>query len=178
MFKTILVPNDFSDCAMSVVMHAAALGSQLGAKVVVLHALELPIGLPPNTPIQPEKDAPPLPIADHMLAGAKRLMPAYLDAVRKTGVDVEAFYVDGRPVDAILKAAEDCGADLIVMGTHGRRGLRRLVLGSVAEAVVRQSEVPVLTVRSKWHEGCEASNCSVCIAGTAAARGMTGETDG
>ena len=64
---------------------------------------------------------------------------------------------EGNPADEILKAAGDLPADLIVMGTHGRRGLSRMVLGSVAEAVMRKAASPVLTVRVARPTGAENS---------------------
>jgi len=63
------------------------------------------------------------------------------------GVDVETHLLEGSPSREIVRFAEECGSDLVVMGTHGRGGIDRLLLGSVAERVVRSSSVPVLTVR-------------------------------
>ncbi|MFB6132374.1 MAG: universal stress protein, partial [Halanaeroarchaeum sp.] len=65
------------------------------------------------------------------------------------GVEVECVQVDGSPSREIVRYAEDHGMDLIVMGTHGRGGIDRLLLGSVAEKVVRSSEVPVLTIHGE-----------------------------
>lgn len=76
---------------------------------------------------------------------------AALDRVRElatgTGVDVETHLLEGSPSKEIVRFAEDCDCDLVVMGTHGRGGIDRLLLGSVAERVVRSSKIPVLTVR-------------------------------
>ena len=69
-----------------------------------------------------------------------------------SGVKCELTVVVGLPAESILEAQERLGADLLVMATHGRRGLKRLVLGSVAEKVVRESAIPVLTVHSAGAE--------------------------
>jgi len=66
---------------------------------------------------------------------------------KETELPAEVRVMEGRPVDVILKAAEQAGADLIVMGTHGRGGINRLVVGSVTDRVLRQSPIPVLAVR-------------------------------
>ncbi|HVL59640.1 MAG TPA: universal stress protein, partial [Burkholderiaceae bacterium] len=83
--------------------------------------------------------------------GAKLLDPA-LQHAADAGVSAEAASVEimtGRPADEIVAEAQRCGADLIVMGTHGRRGLQRAMLGSDAERVLRHASVPVLLVPSR-----------------------------
>jgi universal stress protein A len=159
---TILVPNDFSDCSPGVVRRAAQMARALDAELVVMHSFEVPGGLTKGTNIEPAPGAAPVPAGDYLRGGAEQRMPAYVGIARAAGARARGLVVSGKPVDAILAAAEDVTAGLIVMGTHGRRGLHRLLLGSVAEAVVRRSEVPVMTVRSRWHGGCEAKSCAVC----------------
>jgi nucleotide-binding universal stress UspA family protein len=79
---------------------------------------------------------------------AEELVTAAYDHARARNVRCERFVVDGDPDDGILAMARERGADVIVVGTHGRRGLRRWLLGSVAEAIMRRSDVPVVVVRS------------------------------
>jgi nucleotide-binding universal stress UspA family protein len=79
---------------------------------------------------------------------AEALVTAAYDHARDRNVRCERSVVDGSPVDALLAAARAKGADVIVVGTHGRRGLRRWLLGSVAETIMRRSDVPVVVVRS------------------------------
>ncbi len=161
---TVLVPVDFSDCAPGVVQRAAWLARRLEASLVLFHAYEVPAGLASAARVEPVPGAPSLPVGGHLRAAAEGRLKGYLDIAAEEGVEAETRVVEGAPVEAILETVEEAGAGLVVMGTHGRRGLHRLLLGSVAEAVVRRADVPVLTVRSRWHEGCEARNCAVCTA--------------
>jgi len=159
---TILVPNDFSDCAPGVVRRAAQLATALDAELVLMHSYEIPSGLTPETRIEPESKGPPVAVGEHLRSGAEGRMPAFVRLAEAEGARARALVRAGKPVDAILEAADEVGAGMIVMGTHGRRGLHRVLLGSVAEAVLRRSELPVMTVRSRWHAGCEARSCAVC----------------
>jgi nucleotide-binding universal stress UspA family protein len=92
-------------------------------------------------------------LTDHMLASLRANNVAVLDKLLEPRRAIATFgelrVVDDDPRDAILKAAEDTHADLIVIGTHGRRGLSRMVLGSVAEDVMRRAQCPVLAVRGE-----------------------------
>jgi nucleotide-binding universal stress UspA family protein len=86
------------------------------------------------------------PFAEHLRGGQRSLDKAGEEA-RANGIDVDTVKVEGQPVDQLLWAAQSLGADLIAIGTHGRRGLKRLIIGSVAEGVVRRSPIPVVVVR-------------------------------
>ena len=79
---------------------------------------------------------------------AKRRLAAVLTRVRRERVRARSIFAEGLPADEILRAARRARADLIVMGTHGRAGLSRVFMGSVAERVVRESPCAVLTVRA------------------------------
>ena len=135
----ILVPIDFSPCAERALDYACELATKLGAKIHVVNAIGGAL---------PELSAA---LTDHMLASLRRNNTAMLDKLIEKRRAAAAFgelrVVDDDPRDAILAAAEAVHADLIVMGTHGRRGLSRLVLGSVAEDVVRRAPCPVLAIR-------------------------------
>jgi nucleotide-binding universal stress UspA family protein len=136
----ILVPTDFAKASASALELAVQLASAFDAKLTLLYVWELPI----------------YPYMDFMLntavisqvedAATKGLARA-LDQLRKTMPAAQSKLKTGSPWQGIVEATEDVGADLIVMGTHGRHGLSRLTLGSVAEKVVRLSKVPVLTAR-------------------------------
>jgi len=160
--QTILVPIDYSDCAPSVVRQGAQLASKLGAQVVLMHAVEPVAGVRPDVVM--ERDGASVTVGQHLRTAGESRMRAYLEVARAEGVHASVQLVDGKPTDAILAAVDTIGADLIVMGTHGRQGLQRMLLGSVAEHVVRRASVPVLTVRSQWHAGCEAKSCATCKA--------------
>jgi len=143
--KTILVPTDFSDFADHALDYAIALAGKLGAQVHVVHALTIPeLGVPElgvalsstmmGTMVQRSQAALDKLVADRPSASFATML--------RTG--------DSRSV--ILQTAEELSADLIVMGTHGRRGVTRALLGSIAEAIVRTAPCPVLTVRRREHQ--------------------------
>lgn len=156
----ILVPVDFSDCAPYLLAEAVKLARPLGATLTLLHVVEPPDGLLPDTPIQPDPAAPTTTVSRFLVEAAERRMPEFTDFAEKAGVAAEPRIVLGRTGETIVDQTE--GHDLVMMGTHGRRGVSRMVLGSVAEQVTRRSEIPVMTVRTKHRPDCEAKNCSWC----------------
>jgi len=91
----------------------------------------------------------PTPIATDLRADAAALASRYAESARHDGIRYQTLVAEGDPAEEILEMADAVHASLIVIGTHGRRGLRRLVVGSVAEAVVRDSRVPVAVVRTE-----------------------------
>ena len=120
-----------------------ALARACRAPLVLLHVMT------PPSPFIGE-DTLPSSYADLLILArrsAKRRLAAVLGRVRRTGVRVQAIFVEGLPADEILRSARRARADLIVMGTHGRHGMAHLLMGSVAERVVRTAPCPVLTVR-------------------------------
>jgi universal stress protein A len=137
--KNVLVATDFSDCAEYALDYACEIAADLGATVHLVNALGAML---------PELS---IALSDHMIetmrvehfAALEQLAAAHRARVPIGRIIVEA----GDARDAILAAARVVSADLIVMGTHGRRGIPRVLLGSVAEAVLRRSPCPVLTVR-------------------------------
>lgn len=143
--KRILVPCDFSDASRHALEHAAALAARYRAELIGLHVfpvMPLPVGdfayLPPPPRLSDESRA-------RLLGDLKR----FLDPVRIADLPQRAFVLEGDPVWEILQQAKEQGADLLVIGTHGRRGLERWALGSVAEKLVRRAECPMLTVPPK-----------------------------
>jgi nucleotide-binding universal stress UspA family protein len=135
--KKIVLPTDFSHAGDAALGYATVLARESGARLLIVHVSEPPLaygagefyyGLP-----EPDEEA-------------QRRM---LTEVRPTDGKVvhEHRLLRGEPATAIADFAQREEADLIVMGTHGRTGLRRLVMGSVAEAVVRKAHCPVLTLR-------------------------------
>jgi nucleotide-binding universal stress UspA family protein len=147
--RHILVPVDFSDLSALALRYAAMLARCSGGRITALYAERF---LPP--PYFTEGAIEEL---NNRLRESRQQADASLaEFVRKhTGPDVlsESRVVDGFPADAIRLAASQAGADLIVMGTHGHSGINRLMLGSVAEHVLRESEIPVLVVRGDWKQG-------------------------
>jgi nucleotide-binding universal stress UspA family protein/dienelactone hydrolase len=133
--RTILHPTDFSESSEAAFQFACSLARDYGARVVVLHAFEPPTGV--------EADAyrAAREIDDELATRLHEVRPI------DRSVEVEHRLVEGAAADAILRAAEAGKCDLIVMGTRGRSGLRRAILGSVAEKVTRNAACPVMTVR-------------------------------
>ena len=136
-FNHMLVPTDFSKAAGLALDLAMTLGAQFGSKLTLLHAYALPMAA--------QGDGLVWPVGDFRRAAEQALDAALSDARRRYG-EVDAMLVEGNAWRQILDAAEACDIDLVVMGTHGRRGLSHALLGSVTERVVRTSRVPVLTV--------------------------------
>jgi universal stress protein A len=150
-WKTILVPHDFSAPAN----HAAALARDEakahGARVVLLHVVELPHQMTPDTMIVPDATGAPVTVRDYAVTSAEAHLADLVARLTKDGIAASGVVRVGNAVDEILRASETEKVDLVVIGTHGRGGLAHLLLGSVAERVVRGSKVPVLTVRSAEH---------------------------
>jgi nucleotide-binding universal stress UspA family protein len=143
-FRRILHPTDFSRASAPAFRRAVALARACRAPLVLLHVMT-----PPSPFI--DEGAPPSTYIDLLLLArrsARRRLAAVLGRVRRTGVRAQAIFAEGLPADEILRAARRTRADLIVMGTHGRTGVSRVFMGSVAERVVRESRCPVLTVRA------------------------------
>jgi nucleotide-binding universal stress UspA family protein len=143
--KTVLVPSDFSASARKAAEEAIALVQHFGGHLVFVHAIHIPaayvVGAEPL--LAPLPPAPPLTPA--------KLEPEWnaflVELPSLTRISWEKHAVEGSPVPILIHAAEEHQADLIVMGTHGRTGLTHMLLGSVAEGVVRQASCPVLTIR-------------------------------
>ena len=141
--KVILVPTDFSVSAETALDYALQLAAKLGAKVYVMHAYQLPVVGFPDGVLLPTAE-----IATKLISWAQSQLAACVARRKESSVEIVPVLKQADPRDAVLSAAEDLSADLVVMGTHGRRGLARALIGSVAESVVRTSTVPVLTVHA------------------------------
>jgi nucleotide-binding universal stress UspA family protein len=139
--QRILVPTDFSDCARRALDYAAELANRLSASIVVAHIYVPPVVYMPEG-VWAMPDA--FPDARKDLEQAMARLAAQVR--EKKVAQVETVIVEGDPSHEIVKVAQQQKCDLVVLGTHGRTGVRHLVLGSVAEKVVRRSTCPVLTV--------------------------------
>lgn len=147
-YKKILCPVDFDDTSADAVKEAAALALHGGSILVLLHVVQI-------NPLAAQG------AAEGYAAG--QMYETQVEFARKqigqiaanipAGVKHEIVVELGEPGDSIVAAEQILGADLVVMATHGRRFLTRIVLGSVAERVVRGLSVPVLTVRPGHGEG-------------------------
>ena len=150
-WKVLLVPHDFSASAN----HATALARDEaklhGAKLLLLHVIDLPAAYDAASVVIPEATGAPISVKDYAVTSAEKHLQDISARLAKDGVSATPFIRVGNPVDEINRFVTEEGCDLVVMGTHGRTGLQHLLVGSVAERVVRTSRVPVLTVRHPDH---------------------------
>jgi nucleotide-binding universal stress UspA family protein len=137
--KTILVPTDFSDVSREALHRAADVAQACSARLTVMYADSF--AQPPET----SDDDLAVRVEQSKLAAAEHLQ----DEVRSqvpANIPVDTMVIVDNPVHAILHVAKEKDLDWIVMGTHGRTGVRRFVLGSVTEEVLRHADRPVLTI--------------------------------
>jgi nucleotide-binding universal stress UspA family protein len=145
----ILVATDFSPCSDAAIDLACDLAARQGATLTLLHVCQLPSyayyggGLYMAAPD----------LVESIRVDAERGLAAASARVGARGINSDSFHFVGEPAEEIVRFARQHAYPLIVLGTHGRRGLRRFLLGSVAEQVVRMSEVPVLTWRAPGADG-------------------------
>ncbi|HEY1960530.1 MAG TPA: universal stress protein [Polyangiaceae bacterium] len=139
----ILVATDFSEASKAAFDYAVDLAKALGAKVTALHVYELPVyGFPSGTFVAPPE------LAVEIMTAAEDSMKRACAAYATSGVDVTKVVQQGTPWEEVHRVAEEVGAELIVIGTHGRRGLSHALLGSVAEKIIRTATRPVLTIHA------------------------------
>ncbi len=146
MYERILVPVDGSATSNLGLAEAIKLGKLTGAQLLLLHAVDIAA-----VSVTPEASAAMPQLFDAMRDAGKELLERARAAAEAAGVRVETALVDtlqGRVSDLIVDQAKSWRADLIVIGTHGRRGVSRVLMGSDAEQVVRSATVPVLLVRA------------------------------
>lgn len=136
--KKILVPVDFSSGSEAALDLATSLARDSGAKLLITYVQVPPISTGGGEFMYIE----PGPPTEEIRARLATVLP------KDPKIPVEHCLLNGDPSDCIVKLAEDEKVDFIVMGTHGRRGLTRILMGSVAELVVRWAKCPVITVKS------------------------------
>jgi nucleotide-binding universal stress UspA family protein len=140
--RKILVPVDFSEVAPILAKWAKGFAKQLNAKIILTYVLEdlstyegIFVDLKTLTELE-----------NTLYEGAKKSMEDFLKEHFSDFPNVEPVLEKGDVVETILRVAQEKGADLIVIGTHGRKGLDRILFGSVAEGVVKNSPIPVVTL--------------------------------
>jgi nucleotide-binding universal stress UspA family protein len=136
-FRHIILATDFSEGAERAADAAIELAVQFDAKITVLHVYSIPM--------MSYSEGVAFPLAQ-LEEAAKEALNAALARLKLRWPKVDALLACGVPWQQIVAAVEERRADVVVLGTHGRRGLARALLGSVAEKVVRLSPVPVLVV--------------------------------
>ncbi len=146
--KKIIFPTDFSRCGDAALKMATSLAHDAGARLLIVHVEEPPVAYGGGEMYYgvPEPGSEDL----------KRMLEAVVPT--DPTVPYEHRLITGDPATAIARLAEEEQADLIVMGTHGRTGLTRLLMGSVAEAVVRRAPCPVLTYKQTDHSADSAAD--------------------
>jgi len=143
--RSILLPTDFSDCANYALSYAASLARTFGASIICVHVIE------PMVPtVGYSGMTEPLPIADitdQLEYSAERELPKLAEREEVAGLQVEEVIVHGEAASEIVRVSKERNVDLIVVSSHGRTGLGRILFGSTAEAVVRHASCPVLVVK-------------------------------
>jgi nucleotide-binding universal stress UspA family protein len=145
--RKILVPTDFSDGAREALDLAVDLSRRLDASITLFHVWQFPVYPIPEGMVFPSAEA-----ISSTMAKVNDALTKLKKMVETAGVPIDTKAEQGTPFVDIVRTAKSGGYDLIVMGTHGRTGLRHLLLGSVAENVVRKAHCPVLTVRRPDHK--------------------------
>jgi nucleotide-binding universal stress UspA family protein len=146
--KRILLPTDFSDYSAAATTYACALAEQFDAELHLLHVLEVHAG---TTPLFGAGLALSSPIKESRKA-ADTALEKVLDTDWEKDRPVVRATADGAVFVEIIRYAKENSIDMIVLGTHGRTGLSQMLMGSVAEKVVRKAPCPVLTVRPEGHQ--------------------------
>jgi nucleotide-binding universal stress UspA family protein len=140
----ILVPTDFSETAKHALDYTIALAAKLDARIHVVHVIGIPaLGIPELGVALTST------MIDSLVRDNQAALDRLVDAHRSQATFGETILRTGDARETILQVANEIHADLIVIGTHGRRGISRALLGSVAEAIVRTAACPVLTVSAK-----------------------------
>ena len=147
--KRILLPTDFSDYSKAARDYACALADQFGSELHLLHVLQDLIAMVPEPGLA---FPPPGDYMRELQEGAEKGLAELLDPDWAKGKSIVRTTQQGPPFLEIVRYAKENDIDLIVMGTHGRSGLAHVLLGSVAEKVVRKAPCPVLTIRPSDHQ--------------------------
>ena len=172
-YRRVLVPVDGSPGAEGIIPFILDIAGPLDMEIVLVRVVTPAVMLHPDAP------APAAVVED--VAARETEAVDYLSSiaaeVRGRGVRVQVRVRTGSPVQEILAAARECAADLIAMTTHGRSGLRRLVFGSVAEAVLRLADIPILMMRLTAADAEARAAQEASVAGSALRRQSGGMSD-
>jgi universal stress protein A len=143
-FKRILVATDLTPASQSAVSEAVALAKENGAELMIAHVC--------HTPSISQASAIAPCVYDewtrNLKEAAQEQLQPILEEARREGIHAGALIAFGEPFEAIVEAAQKNNADLVILGTHGRKGVSRFFLGSVASRVISTAPCPVMTVRA------------------------------
>jgi nucleotide-binding universal stress UspA family protein len=145
-FKSIVVATDGSRYSTAAASEAIGIAKRNSSKLTVIAVVPAEIATPTDIEfVMTQREL----IAEKEMHAAEQNAKAVKDAAQKEGVAVQAFVMTGKPADAVVETAKEKAADLIVVGSHGRTGLERLLMGSVAERVIVLAACAVLVVKGK-----------------------------
>ncbi|WP_352432544.1 universal stress protein [Pyrinomonas sp.] len=148
--STLLLPTDFSECAERAIPYATWLARIAGSRIICLHVIEpiVPVvgyaGLVESVPLAD--------ISESLEESAARELPKLTERDEFAGLEIEEMIVHGEAATEIVRIAKEKRVDLIVISSHGRTGLGRILFGSTAEAVARHAPCPVLIVKPRAEE--------------------------
>jgi nucleotide-binding universal stress UspA family protein len=143
--KSILCPMDFSDASKNAYRYACEFAKSMRSKVILLNVIE-------PRPIAADMSLNYIPLEEDLAAAAREDFIPLVSEAEAKGVDVSADVMIGIPAEVILQQIADLDVSMLIMGSHGKTGLSRLLMGSVAEAVVRKAAIPVLIVKANEKE--------------------------
>ena len=152
MFKKILVCLDGSNLSEQILRYVSEEASGSNKKVILLHAVTIPITTPVAIPGAASNITPMLPTPEEIAADeakAKKYLEKKAQSLKELDIKTECVIVIGDPGSSIIDYAEKNAIDLIAIATHGRSGLRRILFGSVAEYVIKHSKLPILLIKPK-----------------------------
>ncbi len=141
-FKDIVVAVDFSAHSEKAVAEGISLAKTFGATLHLVHAFDIPVPV-----VTPYEVAVPVGFIEQARDAARQRLETVEAKAKAEGVEVRAHLTEAPAASAIARAAEEVGADMIVMGTRGNTGLKHVLLGSVAERTLRLAPCSVLTVK-------------------------------
>lgn len=142
-FKTVLFATDFSEGSDYAVRYALAIARKFDSRLIIIHIINEPVDLRGFYVPHISFDK----LEEEIEQGAEKLMEQFCRTHLHDYANSESHVFPGIPYDEIIKRSIEFGAELIVLGTHGRSGLDHVLFGSTAEKVVRKSTVPVMTIR-------------------------------
>ena len=145
--KRLLLPTDFSEYSTAATKYACALAEQFNSELHILHVLEF-YPFTPGFGLQAFTDT----LIEEVTAHANKSLETVVDPQWAAGRPVVRSLATGTPFVEIIRYAREHEIDMIVMATHGRSALSHLVMGNVAERVVRKASCPVLTIRPEGHQ--------------------------
>jgi nucleotide-binding universal stress UspA family protein len=147
MIKHILCATDFTETSARAIDYAASLAKGLNVPVTVVHAYEIPVyGFPDGALIATAE------ITQRITQAAQEALDKTVKDLVSRGVEAKGVLRTGAPWDEVISVGQEQKADMIIIGTHGRKGLARALLGSVAENVIRTSTIPVLVIHGPRDE--------------------------